>query len=61
MLGLGHVLGYFAGTMDLMKYFGSSIGKSQFQQICVVASVIIVTCSVVTCCCVEERVLIARQ
>ena len=60
MLGLGHVLGYFAGTLDLTKYLGNRLGSTQFKQICVIASFAIIFCSTVTCYCVEERVLISR-
>ena len=61
MLGLGHVLGYFAGTVDLMKHFGDSLGDTQFKQICLIASATIIVCSSLTCYCVEERVLLSRR
>lgn len=60
MLGLGHVLGYLAGTLDLLKYLGTSMGDSQFKEICVIASAIMVFCVSVTCLCVEERVLLSK-
>ncbi|MCJ1302441.1 hypothetical protein MMC08_005244 [Hypocenomyce scalaris] len=58
MLGLGHVLGYFAGTLDLRQYFGNALGESQFKQICVIAGATMVCCVGVTCFCVGERVLV---
>ena len=61
MLGLGHVLGYFIGTVDLMKYFGTWLGGSQFKQICMIASTTIISCTAITCYCVEERVLISKR
>lgn len=61
MLGLGHVLGYFAGTLDLHALFGNALGSSQFKQICVIASTTIVFCVGVTCLCVKERVLIGGR
>lgn len=57
MLGLGHILAYFAGTVDLIKFLGHGLGDSQLKQICVIASIAIMSCSLMTCCCVEERVL----
>lgn len=59
MLGLGHVLGYFAGTLNLHALFGDALGTSQFKQICVIASTTIVCCVGVTCLCVTERVLLS--
>ncbi|KAI9759191.1 MAG: hypothetical protein M1835_000441 [Candelina submexicana] len=61
MLGLGHVLGYLIGTVDLMKYFGGSLGDTQFKQICLIASVTIIVCCSLTCYCVEERVLLSKR
>ncbi|MCJ1400260.1 hypothetical protein MMC11_003464 [Xylographa trunciseda] len=60
MLGLGHVLGYFAGTLDLMGIFGTTLGSTQFKQVCVIASGTLVICIGVTCFCVEERVLVSN-
>ena len=60
MLGLGHVLGYFAGTLDLMGFFGTVLGSTQFKQVCVIASATITLCIGVTCFCVEERVLVSN-
>jgi solute carrier family 45 protein 1/2/4 len=59
MLGLGHVLGYIVGSLDLTKIFGDALGATQFKQICVIASAILVFCVMVTCYCVEERILIS--
>lgn len=61
MLGLGHVLGYFVGTVNLSKYIGTSLGATQFKQICVIAGAVIVFGVSVTCLCVEERVLLSNR
>ena len=61
MLGLGHVLGYLVGTIDLSNYLGTSLGNTQFKQICVITGAVIVFCVSVTCFCVEERVLLAQR
>lgn len=61
MLGLGHVLGYLVGTINLSDYTGTRLGATQFKQICVIAGVAIVFCVSVTCSCVEERVLLSQR
>lgn len=61
MLGLGHVLGYLVGTINLSDYTGTRLGATQFKQICVIAGVAIVFCVSVTCSCVEERVLLSHR
>ncbi|KAM0796653.1 hypothetical protein BDR22DRAFT_811597 [Usnea florida] len=55
MLGLGHVLGYLVGTIDLSKYLGTHLGGTQFKQICIIAGSSLIFCVGVTCFCVEER------
>ena len=61
MLGLGHVLGYLVGTLNLSNYLGTSLGTTQFKQICVIAGAATVFCVSVTCLCVEERVLLTQR
>lgn len=61
MLGLGHVLGYLVGTINLSNYVGTRLGTSQFKEICVIAGVAIVFCVSVTSFCVEERVLLSQR
>ncbi len=61
MLGLGHVLGYLVGTINLSNYLGSGLGSTQFKQICVIAGAAIVFCVGVTSYCVEERVLLSQR
>jgi solute carrier family 45 protein 1/2/4 len=58
MLGLGHLLSYLAGSLDLMKFFENALEKTQLKQICVIASAILIFCVTVTCYCVEERALV---
>ena len=55
MLGLGTLLGYSVGTVNLSSLFGNAIGSTQFQQICVITSIILVTCVTVTCYNISER------
>lgn len=61
MLGFGHVLGYLVGTVNLSTYLGTSLGGTQFKQICVIAGFAIVFCVSVTSFCVEERVLLSQR
>ena len=58
MGSLGHVIGYGAGALDLVSIFGTSLGNSQFQQLTVVATIIIISTVGVTCYSVTERVLV---
>ena len=60
MLGLGHVLGYIVGTINLSNYVGTRLGATQFKEICVIAGAAIVFCVSVTSFCVEERVLLSQ-
>lgn len=60
MLGLGHVLGYLVGTINLSNYVGTRLGATQFKEICVIAGTAIVFCVSVTSFCVEERVLLSQ-
>ena len=61
MLGLGHVLGYLVGTMNLSKHLGTNLGGTQFKQICIIAGSSLTFCVGVTCFCVEERVLLSQR
>lgn len=61
MLGLGHVLGYLVGTINLSNYVGTRLGATQFKEICVIAGAAIIFCVSVTSFSVEERVLLSRR
>lgn len=61
MLGLGQLLGYLVGTINLSKHIGTTLGATQFKQICVIAGATIISCVSVTCFCVEERVLLSKR
>ena len=58
MLGLGTLLGYSVGTLDLKRQFGGIISASQFQQICIIASSTLMFCVATTCYFVKERNLL---
>ena len=61
MIGIGHLVGYAAGTVDLLKVFGSTLGDSQFKQLTVIAAVVLLTTVGITSYAVEERVLISTR
>ncbi len=53
MLGLGNLLGYFMGYINLPQYFGF-LGSSQMKILCIVASMVICLCLGLTCVMVRE-------
>lgn len=59
MIGIGHLVGYAAGTVDLLKVFGTTLGDSQFKQLTVIAAMALLAAVGITCYAVEERVLIS--
>ncbi|PUU82501.1 major facilitator superfamily domain-containing protein [Tuber borchii] len=61
MVAVGNIAGYFAGTIDLVSIFGASIGDTQFKQLMILASILLMSCILITCFSVEERVLITRR
>ncbi len=56
MLGVGHLIGYFIGTLDLVKLLGTFMGGTQFKQVCIIASCLLLLSVAVTCWCVKELV-----
>lgn len=61
MSALGHVIGYAAGAVDLVKTFGTTLGDTQFKQLTLIATLFILSCSSVTCWAVTERVLVSAK
>ncbi|CUS11015.1 unnamed protein product [Tuber aestivum] len=61
MIAVGNIAGYFAGTIDLMSIFGTTIGDTQFKQLMVLASISLMFCILITCLSVEERVLLTPR
>ena len=59
MIAVGHLIGYGAGTVDLLKVFGTALGSSQFKQLTVIAAFSLLGTVAVTSYAVEERVLIS--
>lgn len=61
MIAIGHLLGYAAGTIDLVKIFGNTFGDTQFKQLCVISAAAIWVAVGVTSYSVEERVLVTER
>ncbi|GKT48303.1 general alpha-glucoside permease [Colletotrichum spaethianum] len=61
MSAIGHMLGYGAGAIDLVGIFGTSLGDSQFKQLTLIATFLMVFSSGVTCWAVNERVLVSTR
>ncbi|KAJ8330675.1 hypothetical protein O5D80_001188 [Batrachochytrium dendrobatidis] len=60
MIGLGNVLGYFVGYLDLPKLF-PMLGPTQLKILCVIAITWFVTTILVTCIAIVERPYKQRQ
>ncbi|KAJ0160624.1 General alpha-glucoside permease [Colletotrichum tanaceti] len=61
MSAIGHMLGYGAGAVDLVGIFGTTMGDSQFKQLTLMATFLMIFSSGVTCWAVTERVLVSTR
>lgn len=61
MIAVGHLIGYAAGTIDLLKVFGTTLGSSQFKQLTVIAAAFLILSVSVTSYAVKERILISSK
>ena len=61
MIAIGHLIGYGAGTLDLVSIFGTFLGDSQFKQLTVIAAIAFLIAIGITSWAVEERVLISAR
>lgn len=60
MIGLGHMLVYAVGALDLGKILGKNLlGDSQFKKVCVIAALAIAVAQGATCWAVKERVFVS--
>ena len=59
MSSVGHLVGYAAGSVDLVEALGPALGGTQFQQLTVLAAAVMVASTLVTCWAVSERALVA--
>lgn len=61
MAAIGHLIGYFIGTIDMVATFGTFLGDTQFKQMTVISALALLMSVSVTCYAVEERVLISAR
>jgi solute carrier family 45 protein 1/2/4 len=61
MVSIGHLIGYVAGTLDLVALFGPSWGDTQFKKLIIVAASGLLFTVGVTSWAVTERVLISSK
>ena len=61
MVAIGHLVGYGAGCLDLIKLLGTSLGSTQFKQLTVIAAAALLFAVGVTSWAVEERVLVTPK
>ena len=61
MVAIGHLVGYGAGTLNLVSLLGTTLGSTQFKQLTVIAAAALLLAVGVTCWAVEERVLITPK
>lgn len=61
MVAVGHLIGYAAGTVDLVSIFGPSMGDTQFKKLIIIAALALIFTQGVTSWAVTERVLIIEK
>ncbi|RFU32454.1 hypothetical protein B7463_g3880, partial [Scytalidium lignicola] len=61
MQALGHLIGYFIGTIDLVEMFGPSLGDTQFKKLIIVAAASLLFAVGLTSWAVTERVYIPER
>lgn len=61
MNAVGHIIGYGSGAVDLVGILGTGLGKTQFQQLTVIAALAILSTTGVTCWAVQESVLVSSK
>lgn len=61
MAGVGHIMVFGIGALDLEVYLPGLFGSTQFQKVCSIAALAMVISQLVTCWAVTERVLVADE
>lgn len=61
MVAIGHVVGYAAGTINLVGVFGTKFGDTQFKQLAIMSSLALIFTNGVTSWAVTERILISGR
>ncbi|KAH6869753.1 major facilitator superfamily domain-containing protein [Thelonectria olida] len=60
MSGVGQMLGFGAGAVDMVQLFGTALGDTQFKQLTVISALFMLGSTALTCWAVTERVLISE-
>jgi len=60
MGGIGHLMVYAIGALDLKSIFGNFLGDTQFKKVCVIAAIAMGIAQCTTAWAVQERVLVAN-
>jgi solute carrier family 45, member 1/2/4 len=61
MVAVGHLIGYAAGSIDLVAIFGKGMGDTQFKKLALIAASALIFTVGVTSWAVTERVLISTK
>lgn len=59
MAGIGHIMVYFIGSLDLNAVLPGFMGDTQFKKVCFIAAFAMAVSQGVTCIAVHERVLVS--
>ena len=59
--GIGHLLVYAIGALDLQYWIGGFLGDTQFKKVCLIAAIGMTVPQCLTCWAVEERILVRSR
>lgn len=59
MIGVGHMLMYGLGALDLNAILGNFLGDTQFKKVCLIAAMAMALAQGTSCWAVQERVLVS--
>jgi solute carrier family 45, member 1/2/4 len=57
MVAIGHLIGYYLGSLDLVSIFNGALGATQLKSLCMISSFALLLTVGITCFSVQERVL----
>lgn len=59
MAGIGHMLVYAIGSLDLNAILPNFFGDTQFKKVCFIAAIAMTAAQGITCVAVHERILVS--
>lgn len=59
MIGIGHMLVFGLGALDLNTLLPPMFGDSQFKKVCAIAAIVMLISQFTTCWAVTERILVS--